>query len=139
MKSLSLQKCRCGDFYLISPIMYQIIERLMMKSPFLMGLIALGVIFLYLKFVISLFNDWEHATKKERRNRLIFIILSPLGLWFLISINSSSLETLNNDSNSKKESEIKKEKLRTHFDSIIRNNHKTYEENLKRQLDSINN
>lgn len=119
--------------------MYQIIERLIIKSPFLMGLIALGLIFMYLKFVISLFNDWENATKKERRNKLIFIILSPLGLWFLISINSTSLETLNSDSNSKKESEIKKENLKRHFDSIMRINTKTYEENLKRQLDSINN
>lgn len=77
--------------------MYQIIERLIMKSPFLMGLIALIVIFIYLKFIFSLFTNWKDADKKTRRYRLIFILFSPFGLWFIIFLNSSSLAFFDNE------------------------------------------
>lgn len=62
-----------------------------MKSPFLMGLIALIIIFIYLKFIFSLFTNWKDADKKTRRYRLIFMLLFPFGLWFIIFLNSSSL------------------------------------------------
>ena len=79
-----------------------------MQSPFLMGLIVLIVIFMYLKFIFSLFNNWKEVDIKTRLLRLIFILSSPLVVWFIIILNSNSLGIF--DSNTKSPEEIQYEK-----------------------------
>ena len=93
-------------------MMYQIIERLIMQSPFLMGLIVLIGIFMYLKFIFSSFNDWKEVDIKKvdiktRLLRLILILSSPLVVWFIIILNSNSLAVF--DSNDKSPEQIEYE------------------------------
>jgi hypothetical protein len=92
--------------------MYQIIERLIMQSPFLMGLIVLIGIFMYLKFIFSSFNDSKEVDIKEvdiktRLLRLILILSSPLVVWFIIILNSNSLDVF--DSKDKSPEQIEYE------------------------------
>ena len=100
--------------------MYQIIERLIMESPLIMGFVVLCVIFMYVRFVFSLMSNWKELDKKTKRNRLIFILSSPLVIWFIISINASNLgiDDSENDTEGRRKKKSEQVRMREFMDSI---------------------
>jgi heme/copper-type cytochrome/quinol oxidase subunit 2 len=100
--------------------MYQLIERLIMESPLIMGFVVLCVIFMYVRFVFSLMSNWKELDKKTKRNRLIFILSSPLVIWFIISINSSNLgiDDSENDTQGRRKKKSEQVRMREFMDSI---------------------
>lgn len=100
--------------------MYQIIERLIMESPLIMGFVVLCVIFMYVRFVFSLMSNWKELDKKTKRNRLVFILSSPLVVWFIVSINSSSLgiDDAENDAEGSRKKKSAQVRMREFMDSI---------------------
>lgn len=100
--------------------MYQIIERLIMESPLIMGFVVLCVIFMYVRFVFSLMSNWKELDKKTKRNRLIFILSSPLVIWFIISINSSNLgiDDAENDTEGRRKKKSEQVRMQEFMDSI---------------------
>lgn len=100
--------------------MYQIIERLIMESPLIMGFVVLCVIFMYVRFVFSLMSNWKELDKKTKRNRLVFILSSPLVVWFIISINASNLgiDDAENDAEGRRKKKSEQVRMREFMDSI---------------------
>jgi len=100
--------------------MYQIIERLIMESPLIMGFVVLCVIFMYVRFVFSLMSNWKELDKKTKRNRLVFILSSPLVVWFIVSINSSSLgiDDAENDTEGRRKKKSEQVRMQEFMDSI---------------------
>ena len=100
--------------------MYQLVERLIMQSPMLMGLLVLVLIFMYVRFILSLFKNWKEIDKKTKRNRLILMLVSPLVIWFIVTINASSLAVFDSDDESPKKSqqEINHLRIQKMMDSI---------------------
>lgn len=100
--------------------MYQIIERLIMESPLIMGFVVLCVIFMYVRFVFSLMSNWKELDKKTKRNRLIFILSSPFVVWFIISINASNLgiDDAENDTEGRRKKKSEQVRMQEFMDSI---------------------
>jgi hypothetical protein len=85
-----------------------------------MGFVVLCVIFMYVRFVFSLMSNWKELDKKTKRNRLVFILSSPLVVWFIISINASNLgiDDAENDAEGRRKKKSEQVRMREFMDSI---------------------
>jgi hypothetical protein len=65
-------------------------------------------------------SNWKELDKKTKRNRLIFILSSPLVIWFIISINSSNLgiDDAENDTEGRRKKKSEQVRMQEFMDSI---------------------